>query len=141
MPVAPGLLCPATNRSKDRDTLIEQSNFLLKQSVNQLHVPCQLTQLANACILGSSSADFWLWTSVISAWLAPSLRNPGSTPEECVIFEDNQMTHYSLVFILCINHNTSKSTLLINCETIYSYRSLYVIKYGAICSYITLFVM
>ena len=30
------LLCPTTQFAKDQDTLIEQSNILLKQSVNNL---------------------------------------------------------------------------------------------------------
>ena len=50
------------------------------KAVSKPGVPCQLTQLADACILGSSSVDFWLCTSVIFAWLAPSLKNPGSAP-------------------------------------------------------------
>ena len=37
------LLCPATEIEKDQDTVIEQSNILIQQSVGQV-VPCQLTE-------------------------------------------------------------------------------------------------
>ena len=37
------LQCHATNIEKDRDTLIEQSNILIKQSAGQI-MPCQLTE-------------------------------------------------------------------------------------------------
>ena len=36
-------LCPASEIEKDRDTLIEQSNNVIKQPVGQV-VPCQLTE-------------------------------------------------------------------------------------------------
>ena len=38
-------LCPATKIEKDQDTLIEQSNILIKQSVGQV-VPANLLSLA-----------------------------------------------------------------------------------------------
>ena len=43
------LLCHVPEIEKDRDTLIEQSNILIKQSAGQV-VPCQLTESGYATV-------------------------------------------------------------------------------------------
>ena len=76
------------------------------KAVSKTVVPCQLTQWADACVLGSSSADFWFWTSVIFTWLAPSLKKSRIRPCKALCNTHTSDQRDLLWFICDVPHTT-----------------------------------
>ena len=94
------LLCPATQVEKDRNTLIEQSSILLKQSVSQLCLTNLLSWRMHAYqIILQQTSDFGHQSYLPGQH--PSLRNPGSAPgNRASLLVQEVISRYSMVFHL-----------------------------------------